>query len=68
MKIKRTDFANMTRRAAVTIYDPWGGDGSVFADTVFEDDCPTHSPILGPDGLPLEYEPRQPIGFDLRRK
>ena len=31
----------------------------------FESDYPTHSCVLGADGMPLEYEPRPTIGFDL---
>lgn len=34
--------------------------------TVYETDHPVSSSILGPDGKPLSYVPRQPVGFDLR--
>jgi len=68
MKIKRTDFANQPTKAAVTVYDPWTGYSAMMADTVHEGSYPTHSRILGPDGKPLEYEPRPAMGFDLRRR
>jgi|GEM_PF-5350308 len=51
---------------AAFISDPWGGEVHAYADQVFEDDRPTESAILGPDGRPLKYEPRQRVGFDLR--
>jgi len=38
------------------------------ADVVHEADCYEYSNVLGPDGRPLQYEPRQPIGFMLRRQ
>lgn len=68
MKIKRTDFANRAVRCAVTVYDPWHGHSALMPDVVHESDYPTHSRVLGPDGSALEYEPRPPMGFDLRRK
>lgn len=66
MKIKRTRLASVPAKSAVKLDDPWGWEGALFADVVHEGDYPTHSPILGPDGRRLEYEPRPPMGFDLR--
>lgn len=43
-----------------------GPDGWVCRE-VIETDKPTHSELLGPDGLPLPYNPN-PVGFDLRPK
>ncbi|MFG6637351.1 hypothetical protein ACGYJ8_15435 [Sulfitobacter sp. 1A12126] len=51
---------------AAFIIDPWCGEAHAYADQVFEDDRPTESAILGPDGRPLQYEPRRRVGFDLR--
>lgn len=65
--IKRTAFA-YRRRASIWIEEPDTGEGAYFADEVYEEDWPTHSPVLGPDGYPLEYEPRQSMGFDLRKR
>lgn len=42
-------------------------DGECGGYEVTATDHPTHSPLLGPDGQPLEYEPIR-IGFDLTRK
>lgn len=42
--------------------DGWN-ETAGFADVVFESDLPTHSSVLGPDGKPLRYEPKPPIGF-----
>jgi hypothetical protein len=65
--IPRTRLANEPRSAA-WVSSPWGWGGTAaVADTVHEGDYPTHSSVLGPDGVPLMYEPRQPVGFDLRR-
>lgn len=50
---------------ATWVTDFWGAAHG-FADQVHEDDRPNESRLLGPDGHPLRYEPRQPIGFDLR--
>ena len=63
--IKRTQHANTPRSAA------WvGGYGryepAPYADTAMVDDYPTHSPVLGPDGQALQYEPRPSMGFDLK--
>lgn len=63
-RIPRTRLGYQPRALAWT---EWGGHHPV-ADTVEVGDYPTHSPVLGPDGSPLEYEPRQPVGFDLRPK
>lgn len=41
-------------------------NSSTFGMDVFEADRPLYSPVLGPDGEPLEYE-YPAIGFDLRR-
>lgn len=67
MTIKRTAMANQPMGAAWVTY-PWTGEQAAFADHVHAGEYPTHSPILGPDGRPLQYEPRQPLGFDLRGK
>lgn len=52
-------------RAAAWVADL---DSNTFplAEEVEVTDLPTHSPVLGPDGHPIEYEPRTPVGFDLR--
>ena len=63
MRVPRTVRA--TIRAA-WVAEPDYGDQYGYADMVHEGDYPTHSPILGPDGHHLEYEPREPMGFDLR--
>jgi len=60
-RIKRTPLAN-SPKAATWVTD-FLGDAHGFADLVHEGEFPTHSPVLGPDGRPLQYEPRQPIGF-----
>lgn len=57
-----------TNRAATPISDPWEGTTNHFADQVHEADRPNHSQLLGPDGNPLPYAPRPPMGFDLRAK
>lgn len=62
--IKRTQLAD-TPKAATWVGDEYGRAYG-HADHVFEQDYPTHSPVLGPDGAQLRYEPRQPIGFDLK--
>lgn len=67
MQIKRTNFANRPR-AVTWVADPWGWETAPLADTVHAREYPTHSPVLGPDGMPLEYEARPAIGFDLSRK
>jgi len=53
---------------AIEIREPWwhGGDGIFYADTCHEHDRPKESKVLGPDGKPLRYEPRQTVGFDLQ--
>ena len=38
---------------------------SMTANEVIENEYPSHSCVLGPDGEPLEYEPRARIGFVL---
>ena len=60
--IKRTKLAE-TPHGAAWFHDYWGSYG--YADTAFTGDYPTHSPVLGPNGQPLAYEPRQTFGFDL---
>jgi hypothetical protein len=52
---------------AITIHDPWGEGGGIFADQVHEAGRRSHSSLLGADGKPLPYANR-PIGFDLRPK
>lgn len=51
-------------RVRAMYYD---GD-AMTADEIIEGDYPSHSCILGPDGMPLEYEPRPRIGFVLEKK
>ena len=67
MKIKRTEFANQPR-ATVWVHSPDWLDNMAapMSDTAHVGECPTHSPVLGPDGHPLQYESRPPIGFDLK--
>lgn len=48
------------------IYDPWSGGSGIFTDEIHETEMPSHSQLLGPDGRPLRYKLRKPIGFDLR--
>ncbi|AUR08170.1 hypothetical protein [Phaeobacter inhibens] len=35
---------------------------------VYETEFLTHSDLLGPNGKPLAYQPRQKVGFDLTPK
>lgn len=58
----------MKTRSAFAVGDPWSGSSHLYADHVFEQEYNTSSQLLGPDGKPLRYEPRQPLGFDLRRR
>lgn len=53
---------------AVWVADPWGLGGGFYADILTEEERATVSPLLGPDGRPLQYEPRQPVGFDLSKR
>jgi hypothetical protein len=54
---------NYNVRSFVTVYCPYGhGDGH-YADQVIATERPTHSPLLGPDGKNLEYEPPIKMGF-----
>lgn len=46
--------------------DPYGG-GAFHASTVIEEQHEAISRLLGPDGRPLRYEQKQPLGFDLRK-
>lgn len=63
MIIKRTVLSNRPK-AAAWVSDPWFGHGTHgFAEVVMSNDYPTHSAVLGPDGKPLEYEPRPAMGF-----
>jgi len=56
-------------KGAVWVSDPFGwGVQGVFADTVHSDEPQTHSQLLGPDGVPLKYEPQPRLGFDLSPK
>lgn len=66
MKVKRTALADRPR-AATWVQDEYGSSFA-YADTLFEQDYPTHSPILGPNGRALQYEDRPRMGFDLRPK
>lgn len=45
-----------------------GEDSHGYADVALEGERPSHSKLLGPDGRPLPYEPRQQVGFDLRKR
>lgn len=57
----------MTTRLSVPIREPYGPrEEHRFADEVFETKHHTESLLLGPDGRPLRYAPRQKLGFDLR--
>lgn len=57
------------RRGSISVTDPWGDYPSAhYADEVHEQERPTHSQLLGPDGKPLQYAPPQPVGFDLRKR
>lgn len=62
MKIPRTERGYQPK-SSLSVTDPWSNETHHFAGMVYVDDYPTHSPILGPDGRPLEYEKRQPVGF-----
>lgn len=58
----------MKRKAAVEVYGyDSGGGASLFADTIFEDEKPVYSLLLGPDGNNLMYSYPK-AGFDLRKK
>ncbi len=50
------------------VVDPWGGSTHAYADLILEAERPSTSGLLGPDGRPLSYEPRQRVGFDLQPK
>jgi hypothetical protein len=66
--IKRTERANQPR-AIEWVHDPYGWQsGAPYAGQAVCNEYPTHSNLLGPNGSPLQYEPRDPVGFDLRRK
>lgn len=56
----------MKTRAAFCVGDPWGSS-HFYADHVFEQEYDSCSKLLGPDGKPLNYQPRQKLGFDLRK-
>ena len=66
MMIKRTNLANSPKSAAWVA--DYYGDAHAYADMVHEGDYPTHSPVLGADGRPLQYEPRPRMGFDLTQR
>ena len=67
MKIKRTQYANQSR-STVWVSDPLGEFGALpMSDTAHVNEYPTHSCVLGPDGLHLQYEEKKPIGFDLSK-
>lgn len=57
----------MKTRAAFAVGDPWGGSSHLYADHIFEQEYDSRSKLLGPDGKPLNYQPRQKLGFDLRK-
>ena len=57
-----------TPRSFAPIRSDWIDTDQLVPDMpreVIESDYPTHSCVLGADGMPLEYEPRPTIGFDL---
>lgn len=60
MKIPRTARANRS------LDDDWWNEAPEISTTVHEGDYPAYSCVLGPDGNPLEYEARTPLGFDTR--
>jgi hypothetical protein len=47
------------------LFDPWGDGSGIYADEVHVSEHETHSRLLGPDGQPMAYKPRQPVGFNL---
>lgn len=51
-------------------YSEWQNawEVSQTANEVFVRERPSHSNVLGPDGLPFAYEDPEPIGFVLRKK
>jgi hypothetical protein len=60
-------FSEVERMMAVWLTPPWyaeDGTANGFADVVHQQDRPTHSQFLGPDGEPIPYR-TQPLGFDL---
>lgn len=63
MIIKRTAYANK----AVWLSDYYGDQYGI-ADQVIVSDYPTHSPVLGPNGDALMYEPREPMGFKVSKR
>ena len=66
MKIKRTEFANHPS-ATVWVQDQWEEcPAAPMTDAAHVGEYPTHSPVLGLDGRPLQYESRPPIGFYLK--
>jgi len=46
----------------------WSTDTTYCTTEVVDQDYPTHSKVLDHMGQPFQYEDRQPMGFDLRRK
>lgn len=58
----------MKTRAAISVGDPWERLSHFYADHIFEQEYDSRSKLLGPDGKPLAYQPRQKLGFDLRSK
>lgn len=58
----------MTKERGDSISISEWDDGHRFAKTVYEREHYKESLLLGPDGKPLRYEPRQKLGFDLRPK
>jgi len=57
----------MKTTSVAWVSDPWGyNEQYAFSDTVYEPESTTsHSRLLGPNGKPLKYETKNPIGFDL---
>lgn len=56
----------MKERQTIWVQDDPYGSGAFHASTVIEEQHETRSKLLGPDGRPLKYEQKQPLGFDLR--
>ncbi|MBC7477516.1 MAG: hypothetical protein H7317_05390 [Pseudorhodobacter sp.] len=48
---------------AIVIYAPWSSEPNIMADKIHETTHYTHSDLLGPDGRPLAYRPKDPVGY-----
>jgi len=57
-----------TERGYSVIRDPWNEYGEQpYADIAIQEERPTHSNVLGPDGLPYKYKQFE-FGFNLTAK